>query len=56
MSAAPAFDAVLRHDRRITMGALGLAIVLAWSYLLAMPMSDNGMARMAITPPPGRGR
>jgi len=51
MSTAPAFDAVLRHDRRITMGALGFAIVLAWSYLLVMPMPENGMAGMAMMEP-----
>src|SRR5260370_41897781 len=51
MSTAPVFDAVLRHDRRITLGALGGAIVLAWAYLLVVPMPDNGMASMAMMEP-----
>jgi predicted metal-binding membrane protein len=51
VSTVPAFDAVLRRDRLVTMGALGLAIALAWTYLLAMPMPDNGMAGMAMMEP-----
>jgi predicted metal-binding membrane protein len=51
MTADSAFDAVLRHDRLVTMGALGLAIVLAWTYLLVMPMPDSGMAGVSMMGP-----
>jgi predicted metal-binding membrane protein len=51
MSTVPAFDAVLRHDRLVTIGALGIAIILAWGYLLLMPTPDNGMAGMAMMEP-----
>ena len=47
MGAAAAFDAVLKRDRLITVGALGFGIALSWSYLLLVPMPDNGMGGMA---------
>jgi predicted metal-binding membrane protein len=51
MSATAALDAVLKRDRLVTLGALGLAIALSWGYLLVMPMPDNGMAAMAMMEP-----
>ncbi len=51
MAAAPALDALLRRDRVVTIGALGVAIALAWTYLLVMPIPDNGMAGMTMMEP-----
>jgi predicted metal-binding membrane protein len=44
-------DAVLRRDRAVTIGALGLAIALAWAYLLLVPMPDDGMGGMVMMEP-----
>jgi len=49
--AAAALDAVLKRDRLVTLGALGLAIALSWSYLLLAPMPDNGMGGMTMMEP-----
>jgi len=51
MGAAAARDAVLKRDRLITLGALGLTIALSWSYLLLAPMPDNGIGGMAMMEP-----
>lgn len=51
MGAAAARDAVLKRDRLVTVGALGLAIALSWSYLLLAPMPDNAMGGMAMMEP-----
>jgi predicted metal-binding membrane protein len=51
MSAAAALNGVLKRDRLVTVVALGLAIALSWSYLLLVPMPDNGMGGMAMMEP-----
>src|ERR1700752_3551457 len=51
MGAAAARDAVLKRDRLVTLGALGLVIVLSWGYLLLAPMPDNAMGGMAMMEP-----
>ena len=51
MSATAAVNAVLKRDRLVTVVMLGLAIAVSWSYLLFVPMPDNGMGGMAMMEP-----
>lgn len=52
MTNSLALDQLLRHDRFIALGGIGIVVLLAWGYLLAGAGVDMSMAGMEMDPMP----